>query len=113
MGLRFTFKQYLNSKKQLREAVKKTPKRSAEYTIRKYCKLVVGESSDTKDYITLKPGHIILIDWLYTNIDNPTPINIQFSGLNKINESHKFKTYWEGAKLSKWLERNSFEKGLF
>ena len=40
---KLTFKQYLESKSKLREAIKQTPVHKAEYVMRKYCKLPVGE----------------------------------------------------------------------
>ena len=101
-----TFKQYLASKEKLREAIKNTPKQSVRYTVNKYCKLVVGESKEEKEYVNLKPKHTICVDWLYEDIDNPTPLKISFD----TDQPHDSKTFWQGAKLMKWLNRNTHEE---
>jgi hypothetical protein len=107
---KITFKQYLDSKQKLIEAVKKVPERTATYRVRKYCKLIVGENKGQKNQITLKPNYNIEVQWLYEDINNPTPINIKFSGIKDIDESQEFNTYWQGKKLLKWLIRNTFEQ---
>lgn len=109
MEKKLTFLEYLESKKKLREAVENIPQRTARYSVRKYCKLVVGESKDDKQYINLKPKHQILIEWRYDTLDNPTPLSIQFDGPN-VNPDEDFDTFWSGEKLLKWLSRNANEK---
>ena len=106
---KLTFKEYFNTKEQLLEAVKKVPKRTAEYTVRKYCKLPVGESKDTREYIPLKPKQTIAVDWLYEDIDNPTPTGLRFQNVKNIEATLLYETFWEGKKLLKWLLRNARE----
>lgn len=110
MSLKLTFKEYLDSKEKLREAVTKTPQRSATYNIRKYCKLVVGESKEQKAQVALKPNQKICIEWLYTDVDNPTIVSMTFEGIKEIQPDEEFETYWDGAKLTKWLNRNATEE---
>lgn len=110
MEVKLSFKEYLASKEKLREAVSKTPQRVATYSVRKYCKLIIGESKEEKSQITLKPNQKITIDWLYEDIDNPTPVSLKFGGVKNVADEDMFNTYWQGAKLLKWLARNAREE---
>lgn len=109
---KLTFIQYLESKEKLREAVLKTPKRTAIYEMRKYCKLVVGETKEEKQLIALKPTQKITVNFLYENIDNPTIINISFDGVKGVDAEEEYETFWDGAKLLKWLARNAREENV-
>lgn len=110
MGKKLSFKEYLDSKDRLREAVNNVPKRTAEYTVRKYCKLVVGESKDEKEYVNLKPKHKIFVEWLYENTDNPTILSIKFDGVGDKNTDDEHQSFWQGERLLKWLLRNTREE---
>lgn len=110
MGKKLTFKEYLDSKERLREAVNRTPKRTAEYTVRKYCKLVVGESKEEKEYVNLKPKHKIFVEWLYENTDNPTILAIKFDGVQDVSPEDEHKSLWQGERLLRWLLRNTREE---
>lgn len=110
MAIKLTFKEYLDSKEKLREAVSKTPQRTASYTVRKYCKLIVGESKEAKNQVALKPNQNIIVEWLYTDVDNPTIVSITFEGVKEIEPDQQYDTYWDGSKLIKWLNRNATEK---
>lgn len=110
MGIKLTFKQYLDSKKQLREAVENTPQRVARYSVRKYCKLVVGDCKESKQYVNLKPKQSVLIEWLYDDVDDPTVVNIQFENVESVDNSDEFETFWSGERLQKWLIRNTHEE---
>jgi hypothetical protein len=109
MTIKLTFKDYLDSKEKLREAVEKTPQRTAIYNVRKYCKLIVGESKSSKSHVTLKPNQKICVEWMYTDIDNPTIVSLTFEGLDDINQDDQFETYWNGYKLLRWLNCNTTE----
>lgn len=102
---KLTFKQYLESKEQLREAIKNTPVSIVEYEVRKYCSLPVGETEQEKTLISLKPKQKIIVEWRYDHIDNPTPEYILISGCQTFCEDEKQQTYWTGTKLQKWLLR--------
>lgn len=106
---KLSFKQYLESKEKLREAIKNTPKQQTQYIVKKYCKLVVGESKEERQYISLKPRQIITIDWLYENIKYPTPVGISFNTA-EVTAAEIFQTFWNTSKLHKWLIRNTQEK---
>ena len=110
MSTKLTFKEYLASKEKLREAVSKTPHKTSTYNIRKYCKLIIGESKDSKTQILLKPDHKISVEWLYEDIDNPTIVNLVFEGVKELDNLENYTTYWDGWKLVKWLNRNAIEE---
>lgn len=110
MAQKLTFKQHLEALQKLREAVLKTPQRTITYNIRKYCKIAIGESKDSKQEIALKPKHKIIVEWLYTNVDNPTITSIKFDGVKNVLEDDEFETFWNGNKLQKWLIRNATEE---
>lgn len=103
-----TFKQYLDSKEKLREAVKTTPQRTVEYSVKKYCRIPVGPTKENRTYISLKPKHKIVVEWLYQDIDNPTVVNLAFEGATDVTE--KYPTFWTSGKLTKWLQRNAIEE---
>lgn len=102
-----TFKDYLKSKETLREAVNDTPRQVSHYSVNKYCKLIVGESKDDKEQINLKPNQTIIVEWLYSDIDNPTPLKITFEGINTDIDASEYTSYWKSCKLQKWLIRNT------
>lgn len=105
---KLTFKQYLDSKQQLIEAIKNTPISIMEYEIRKYCSLTVGESDQSKQLVGLKPHYVLVVEWLYDDVDNPTPKSLRLqSPSGDINET--FNTFWTGVKLQKWLSRHAKE----
>lgn len=110
MGTNLTFKEYLESKEKLREAIKITPQQIVQYTVNKYCKLQVGESKDEKQQINLKPNQSIIIEWLYNDIDNPTPLNITFEGVCPNIDTLEYSSYWQPHKLQKWLLTNTREQ---
>lgn len=104
-----SFKEYLESKNKLREALQRVPQRTAEYRVKEYCKLVIGESKDQKRYIPLKPNQKIFVDWKYDNMDNPTINSLQFEGVHHIDCEQEFATPWQGKKLQQWLSKNTRE----
>lgn len=106
---KLTFKEYLDSKEQLREAIRITPKQTVHYTVNKYCKLIVGESKNDKSQINLKPKQIIIVEWLYTDINNPTACTIKFEGVCSTIDTIEYGSYWQSQKLQKWLLRNTHE----
>jgi len=105
-----TFKDYLNSKNRLREAVREVPQHTATYTVKKYCKLTIGESKSLKEHVNLKPNQQIVVDWLYENVDNPTIIALRFIGVEQILSETNHNAFWEGSRLMKWLSRNTREE---
>ncbi len=110
MDHNLTFKEYLDSKERLREAIKETPKQTTQYVVSKYCKLVVGESKDAKEQIILKPNQTIIVDWLYDDIDNPTALKITFEGICPNIDASEYNSYWQAQKLQKWLVKNTRQK---
>ena len=110
MGMKLSFKDYIASKDVLRSAVNNTPRRTAEYTVKKYCKLAVGESKEEKQYVSLKPKQKIFVEWLYENTENPTILAIKFDGVKDKPVEEEHKIMWQGERLLKWLLRNAREE---
>lgn len=104
---RMTFREFLESVETLREAARQTPVQTSKYVVRKYCKIPLGESKDQREYIPLKPKQHICVEWLYNDLDNPTPLSVTFE--NHDCEGEEYDTFWSGEKLSKWLTRNARE----
>lgn len=107
---KLSFKQYIDSKEKLREAIKNTPTQQTEYVVKKYCKLVVGETKEERQYISLKPRQTIIVEWLYENIKLPTPASISFKNNTDLSLDDQYQTFWSAFKLRKWLLRNTQEK---
>lgn len=104
-----TFKQYLESKEKLREAVGGTPTSVIEYEVRKYCTFMVGETIDEKKCVGLKPKQRIIIEWRYDSIDTPTANSIKFRGPKDIEEHEDHCSFWSTKKLQNWLVRHTIE----
>lgn len=103
-----TFKQYLESREQLLKAIEKIPTTIIEYNIEDYCTLVIGENDTEKESISLKPKQSIIVEWRYDDINNPTPVTIQFvGGVKNVDESEQYSMFWPGSKLQKWLSRHA------
>ena len=100
-----SLKQYMDSKRQLLSAIENTPVSVIEYEIRKYCTLSIGESTDSAVTIALKPRQKILIEWVYTNKDHPTPEKISILDKESGEPLDEQSIYWNDIKLNKWLSR--------
>ena len=109
MAKHLTFKEYLDSKEQLKAALKEIPIISSTYVVNKYCKIPVGENKDNKDFIFLKPKHKIVVEWKYINVDEPDVLSIKFIA-EGIDPETKSTIFWEGVRLRKWLFRNTKEE---
>lgn len=103
-----SFKQYLESKKQLREAIEQTPVTVIEYEVKKYCSLCIGETKQESRTVGLKPKQQIIIEWRYDQLDDPTPTYIKFNNIKAVDlDEEQHPTYWSGKKLQKWLIRHT------
>lgn len=103
--MKLTFKEYLESKEQLRKAIANTPVSVMEYEVKKYCSLPVGEAEEDKTLVVLKPKQKIIVEWKYDDIDNPSIESIRFEGVITIDEDVEHLTFWNSTKLKKWLAR--------
>ncbi len=106
MSKKLTFKEYVESKTKLLEAVSNTPKQTSTYTVKKYCKLVVGESKQEKEYVNLKPNHNVIVEWEYDDVECPTIVGIMFE-CDDVDSTDTYNCYWGGERLQKWLDRNT------
>jgi hypothetical protein len=105
-----TFKQYLEGKEQLRNAVNSVPVTIIEYEVRKYCTLTVGDNSEESSTVQLKPKQRLSIKWVYNNPKQPIPEYIKVDSGNILTESEDYTTFWGTEKLQKWLARHTHEK---
>lgn len=106
---KLTFKEYIESKQQLINAIALRPERVAIYKIRKYCKLPIGEGREDNQQITLKPKQRLIVKWKYFT-ETPDVTSIQVTDLNNIPSDDTFTTFWKSEKLIKWLNRNTSEE---
>jgi hypothetical protein len=107
--MRLTFKEYLESKEKLLEAIKSSPVQKSSYNVSKYCKLVVF-NEDQKQTILLKPGHQVIVEWIYDNLADPQPVNLQIEDIkNPMIDEISYTTIWKGMKLKEWLKKNTSE----
>lgn len=104
-----TFKQYVESKTKLLEAITNVPERTATYKVRKYCKLVVGENVEEQQKIELKPKQKVIVKWKYYD-ETPDAVSIQVEDVANVDPEDTFSTFWKGDKLIKWLNRNANEE---
>ena len=102
-----TFKQYLESKEQLRQAVTLVPIAISEYEVVHYCSLFLGEYEEDKISVSLKPKQKIIVEWQYDSPDTPTPLSIKLSGVDSIDEQEEHQTFWTNVKIQKWLRRHT------
>lgn len=105
---KLSFKQYLESKEKLREAVENVPVQITEHTVYKYCKFSTGEQ-ENKQQISLKPKHKVIVEWTYTDMENPEVTSIRFENVDGIDPEQQFDTFWSNYRLQKWLNTNTRE----
>lgn len=105
---KLSFKQYLESKEKLRKAISETPVVSTTYTVRKYCKLRLGESKDHRKEVALKPRQRIIVEWQYDDLNDPKPLSVVLDDVSPVEHS----VYWAGSKLRGWLSKNAIEEML-
>lgn len=110
MGKKLTFKEYLESKRRLLEAIKENPHQTVCYNVRRYCKVAVGESKENKHYINLKPHQTILVEWLFTAPDTPTIVGLKFDKVPGVELAEEFSPFWSTERTHKWLQRNTREQ---
>jgi hypothetical protein len=96
-----TFKDYLVSKVQLKAALHETPFKIAKYRITKYCKLELAEG---EEMVSLKPNNELIVEWMYTDIENPT---IETVVLMTKESNSAITVKRDGVKLAKWLNSNA------
>ena len=107
--MKLTFKQYLEGKKQLYEAIKNTPTIIVEYQIRNYCAISIGESKENSKVVGLKPKQKIIVQWCYNNIDDPSPDYVKLQGVKNIDSDEQLSVFWPGKKMQRWLIRHTKE----
>ena len=106
---KLTFKDYVESKHTLRQAIKESPVQTVAYSIKKYCRIPVGVSKEDKQYIMLKPKQKVLIEWKYDDTTDPDVLSIQFENVDEV-EGETFDAFWTSRRLQKWLSVNAREE---
>ena len=110
--MKLTFKEYLDSKNKLLEAITKSPVQRSVYDISWYCKLAVlkDENDESKITLLLKPKQQVIVEWKYENINDPIPVHIRIND-EKNPELYEVEYYtnWKGIKLKDWLSKNTTE----
>ena len=98
MTMKLTFKEYLESKEQLKMALDGIPKVKEIYEITKYCSVPVKINEDI-EYLKFKPRDIIEIMW-EKEIDNDVPKSFTVLGEDQSNEFS-----WSNAKVRSWVRK--------
>jgi len=107
---KLTFKQYMDSKQVLRSAITESPVHTISYSVKKYCRIPVGELKEDKQYIMLKPKQKVLVEWKYTDTLIPDVVSIQFEDVDDISLNESFDPFWTSQRLQKWLGINTKEE---
>lgn len=99
---KLSFKQYLDSKEQLLKVIDRTPTTLIEYQVKKYCSITTG-SVDSPVVLSLRPSSRIIVEWIYTDVYNPTPRTITIKDVSSSNYELNLST----LKLKKFLSRHT------
>lgn len=100
-----SFKEYLESKNVLKEAID-TPKPSVTvYEMNKYCKLPVSILSE-KQQVSLKPKQMLEILAEPSNPSKILSITVE-SEHNKVKTKTTFKPFWSSERVTKWIDKNT------
>lgn len=97
-----SFKDYIDSKNKLKEALGNIPVTKNSYEVIKYLKIPIIENGE-KIYLSLKPSDKLFVVWEYHDTTNmsPTPASIL------VNNEQYIKPSWSNAKIKKWFESNT------
>lgn len=107
--MRLTFKEYIESKQTLIEVISRSPIQVLSYSVSKYCKLPVLEDGE-KIQKLLKPKQVIMVEWEFQTLSNPTPMRLIIEDENDEISESTYQTNWTGTKLKEWLRKNSTVK---
>lgn len=101
MKINLSFRDYLESKRKLKNAGENCPRVKHLYEVRKYCKIPLNDGiNEEKVYISLKPKDTLEILWEYESIEHPIPKQII---LTFDNDQTMFFT-WSNPKIIKWVQ---------
>lgn len=101
-----TFKEYIESKKRLKESVEKNKSlmlKENHYKIIKHNKLAVGRSQ--RKYIWVKPNDELIVETV--SKDNEELILSLKIKDKKTQKITKYNTDWNMEKLSRWINNNT------
>lgn len=101
-----SFKEYLQSKEILVEALSKTAKTNNRYILKTYCKLPVYDGDDKLE-ISLKPKSEIIVECTWPTYNEPLVHNIKFSNVVGVDSNKSFIVSWKNEKILRWLDKNA------
>jgi len=103
-----SFKEYIESKEQLKEAIAKSPIQAHTYMVTKYCKLAI-DIDGKKTEVYLKPKQLISVAWSYRDVHdaNPTPITVSFLDIPNMDEVDKYNFVAPSNKVIAWIDNNT------
>lgn len=107
MSEKLSFKEYLNSKQSLLDAIETTPEQIVEYEVTTYCNLPIDDSGE-KQKVKLKPRNKLFVNWLYRDKERPEVKEIQFEGTDM--DASAQRPTWSDDRLLKWLMKNTTDK---
>ncbi len=100
--MKMNFKEYYESKEQLKRAGIENIRTNIKYSMTKYCKIPIFEDINSdKTYISLKPNDVIEILWEY---ESSTPILKKF--VLCADGEHTLIPCWTSNKMYEWTTVN-------
>lgn len=100
---KLSFKEYLETKEQLRQASEQNVRAVVDYSVTKYCKVpIVEEGTLSKQYLPFKPKDKIRILWEY---DADNPVLKKFTIIRE-DETVEHIPCWSSTKLFEWTNSN-------
>jgi len=100
---------YIDSKRQLYEAIQKDPVYTTNYEITKYCRMATGLNKQLKEYQSLKPKQVVSIEWRYCADGTSTPLRLITSQLVESEDPNNLLLYKPQSSILKWISTNAVE----
>lgn len=106
MATKLSFKEYCQSKENLRLAADTIPQITETYELMKYCKFpVVTDEEGDKQYVQMRPKDTIEIVWEFLNPESPTAKKVTVSTDEE--DETRVQPAWGNTKLSSWVNKNT------
>lgn len=103
---KISFKEYIESKTDLLDAINNVPQKKVTYEVTKYCQLPIGESKEESELIKLKPNQKITINWIQPKTSRfPMLTYLMFEDSMTLDDRYKCPLIEN--KLAKWLLTNT------
>lgn len=103
---KLSFKEYRQSKENLRLAADTIPQVAEEYELTKYCKFpIVTDEDGDKQYVAFKPKDRIEVLWEFLHPEAPSAKKVVVT--TDDDEQASIQPAWGNTKLSSWLDKNT------